>query len=147
MCDKSPRCPYAVIVQQIFLQFISLILFPHLKLATLELAIYFLFPVNNVALSVSWSSLDIVFLICSSFWLHSNVIQKNYTRRESCSSSSRPSHINHQFIRSLVFVFFNNSYNGWESPPNNIFIIQVTITEIPCFFIQSQQLTGFQSQM
>lgn len=39
--DNLPQCPYAVIVQQMFLQFISLILFPHLNLETLELAISF----------------------------------------------------------------------------------------------------------
>ena len=51
---------------------------------------------------------------------------------------------------SLCSPRFNNSYNRWESPPKNVFITQVPGTEIltiPSFFIQCQQLTGFQSQM
>lgn len=63
--DNFPQCPHAIIVQQMFLQFISLILF-----------IDFIFPMNNVTLSVSWASLDIVFFICSFIWLHLNVIWK-----------------------------------------------------------------------
>lgn len=62
----------------------------------------------------------------------------------------KASHINHQVITSLVFVFtrLNNSWEYWrESSPNNVFIVQVPSTESPAFFIQCQQLTPCQSQL
>lgn len=103
-----------------------------------------------------WVSLEfhliLSFLFVLSFDSTWTSFKKTSTDRVDPHPSLKPSHANQQFIRSLVFVFarFNNSYNRWESPPNNVFIIQVPSKEIltiPCFFIQCQQLTVFQSQM
>lgn len=147
-----PQCPHAVTVQQMLQQIIPSLLFPPFEFAITWTGNLFFSPMNNVSLSVPWGSLDIVFLICSFIWLHLNIIKKKQAQRVGPHPYFKPSHINHQFIRSLVFVFarFNNSYNRWESPPNSVFIIRVPSTEIPtipCFFIQCQQLTVFQSQM
>ncbi len=127
-----PHCPHAVIVQQMLLHIICSLSFTPFEFGSAWTGNLFFFNEQcdtECPSSFSWYGLSYLFFHLT---LLENHFEKTSTERVDPDPYLKPSHINHQFIRSLVFVFarFNNSYNRWESPPNNVFIIQVPSTEI-----------------
>lgn len=139
------HCVWSPVYLSLLMQFLSsecnsslspLFYFQHLNLATLEQAIYFFLWIMWHASSFELHLMSSFLFVLSFDFTWTSFRKKTSTQRFDSHPYLKPSHINHPFIRSLVFVFarFKNSHSGWESPPNNVFITQVLITEVTTGF-------------